>query len=78
MASEKRKVGLDSQRGSGMARETFCLEKDMTISRLLAVALLLAGAICGCTALKNDPIAGDNPWQPGSPFAPKSTDAKSS
>jgi len=39
-------------------------EQHMTIARLLAVALL-ACALCGCQALKDDPITGDQPWQPG-------------
>jgi len=38
----------------------------MNIVRLLAVALL-ACALFGCQALKDDPIVGDHPWQPGSP-----------
>jgi hypothetical protein len=40
----------------------------MTLVRLL-VAALLACALSGCKALKDDPIVGDHPWQPGSPFA---------
>jgi hypothetical protein len=37
----------------------------MSLIRLIAVALL-ACAVLGCQALKDDPIMGDNPWQPGS------------
>jgi len=38
--------------------------------RLVALALLVA-ALCGCQAIKDDPILGDHPWQPGSGVAPK-------
>lgn len=41
----------------------------MTLVRLLAVALL-ACALSGCQALKDDPIMGDTPWQPGSSQPP--------
>lgn len=41
----------------------------MSLSRLLIVALL-ACALCSCQAIKDDPIVGDNPWQPGSGRAP--------
>ena len=41
----------------------------MTLVRLLAVAIL-ACALCGCQTLKDDPIMGDHPWQPGSPQTP--------
>ena len=43
----------------------------MKLARLIAVALL-AYALSGCQsmkdAMKDDPIFGDNPWQPGQPF----------
>jgi hypothetical protein len=41
----------------------------MSLVRLLAVALL--AALCGCQAIKDDPILGDHPWQPGPLMAPK-------
>jgi hypothetical protein len=42
----------------------------MTLTRLLAVVLLIC-ALTGCQALKDDPIVGDNPWQPGSKVPPQ-------
>jgi hypothetical protein len=36
-------------------------------ARLLACAAV-ALALCGCQAIKDDPILGDHPWQPGQPF----------
>jgi hypothetical protein len=41
----------------------------MTPFRLVAVAAL-ACALTGCQALKDDPILGDNAWEPGSRKAP--------
>ena len=42
----------------------------MAVVRVIAVALL-ACALCGCQSLvKDDPILGDHPWQPGSGKAP--------
>jgi hypothetical protein len=41
----------------------------MAAVRFLAV-VLLASVLCGCQALKNDPMIGDNPWQPGSAVPP--------
>jgi hypothetical protein len=39
----------------------------MAVVRLIAAALLVA-LLCGCQSfMKNDPILGDHPWQPGSP-----------
>jgi hypothetical protein len=40
----------------------------MRVIRLLAVLLLVAAV--GCQALRDDPIVGDRPWQPGSGTAP--------
>jgi hypothetical protein len=39
----------------------------MFLARLLALAALVA-SLCGCQALKDDPIMGDHPWQPGMPL----------
>ena len=41
----------------------------MTVVRFLAV-VLLASVLCGCQALKDDPLVGETPWQPGSGQAP--------
>ena len=38
----------------------------MKLTRLLAVLMLACALFAGvgCQALKDDPIMGDNPWQP--------------
>ncbi|HEX4608603.1 MAG TPA: hypothetical protein VH092_10405 [Urbifossiella sp.] len=41
----------------------------MAVVRLLAL-LLLASALSGCQAIRDDPIVGDKPWQPGSATPP--------
>jgi hypothetical protein len=45
----------------------------MAVVRLIAVALFVC-ALCGCQSfMKNDPIMGDHPWQPGTGTAPNRT-----
>jgi|GEM_PF-5109508 len=41
----------------------------MSFVRLLAVAIM-ACAMLGCQAIKDDPIVGDHSWQPGSSQRP--------
>jgi hypothetical protein len=43
----------------------------MAVARFIAVAALFA-VLCGCQSfMKNDPIMGDHPWQPGQPPPPQ-------
>jgi hypothetical protein len=60
---------LDGERSHGMTGEPCRPELPMNFFRLL-IAGLLACALCGCQSLKDDPIMGDHPWQPGTQQAP--------
>ena len=54
--------------GRAIGRRPHHLEFVMTVVRLLALALL--AALVGCQTLKDDPILGDRPWQPGTGTRP--------
>jgi hypothetical protein len=63
------KFRLDQSGAGGMTRTAsrHTPESIMFLARLLAAAAI-AAALCGCQALKDDPIMGDHPWQPGMPL----------